>query len=89
MKAISLLLIPIDIMVVSGSIENRYSFEQYKTNFQKNYLSQQEHLYRHMISEGNFKKIHEINSNPKNTWKAVINHLTDSSTQELIGTSWL
>ena len=42
-----------------------------------------------MISEGNFKKIHEINSNPKNTWKAVIHYLTDSSTQELIGTSWL
>ena len=83
MKAINLLLIAIGIMVVSASIENRYSFEQYKTKFQKNYLSEQDHQYRHMIFEANIKKIHEINSNPKNTWKAGINHLTDRSPQEL------
>jgi len=59
------------------------SFEQYRTKFGKKYTSEEEHKYRQMIFEENLKKIHAINSNPRYTWKAAINHLTDRLPHEL------
>jgi len=53
------------------------SFDEFKTQFSKKYSSEQEHKFRELIFAENLKKINAINSNPKNTWKAGINHLTD------------
>jgi len=53
------------------------SFEQFKTSFNKKYTSEQEHKFREKVYQSNLKKIQAINSNPKYTWKAAVNHLTD------------
>jgi len=59
-----------------------YHFEQYKLDFNKKYSSEEEHLLRKKVFEENLKKIKAVNGNPKMTWKAGINHFTDSLPHE-------
>ena len=84
MKVIYYILPDIILMVLSTHAHNRANFEQYKVKFDKNYNTEQENQYRLMIFEANLKKIQEINNNPKNTWKAAVNHLTDRLPDEII-----
>jgi len=59
-----------------------YTFTDYEVEFTKNY-PQSEHEIRRLIFQENLSKIHEINRNPKMTWKAGVNHLTDRIESEL------
>jgi len=58
-------------------------FESFKNKFNKKYSTEEEHKYRQAIFEENMKKINAINSNPKNTWKAAINHFADRLPSEM------
>lgn len=60
-----------------------YSFAHYKIEFKKTYKTEAEHKIRELIYEANLKKVNEINSNKKYTWKAAINHLSDRIPSEL------
>lgn len=62
---------------------NAYTFEHFKTEFNKEYKTEQEHKMRELIFNQNLKRIKEINSNPKYTWKAGVNHLTDRIPSEI------
>jgi len=64
-------------MAISSHYATHYTFEEYKVNFNKKYHSEEEHQKRKALFEQNLQKIHQINSNPKSTWRAGINHLTD------------
>ncbi len=65
------------------SLQSEYSFEHYKTEFGKFYKTETEHKMRELIFNQKLKRIHEINSNPKSTWKAAVNHLTDRIPSEI------
>jgi len=60
-----------------------HTFASFKSKYGKKYTSEEEHKYREMIFEENLKKIHAINSNPKYTWRAAVNHLTDKLPHEM------
>jgi cathepsin L len=59
-----------------------YSFEQYKNDFQKEYLKEGEEEYRKAIFLRNLIKIEEHNANPKNTHTLGINQFTDLTDAE-------
>ena len=64
-------------------LKSEYNFEHFKNEFSKFYHSENEHKLRELIFNYNLDKIHEINSNPKMTWKAGVNHLTDRTPIEI------
>lgn len=57
--------------------EQPYTFEQYKAEYQKNYLKTGEEEYRRTIFLRNLVKIAEHNANPKNTHQLGVNQFTD------------
>jgi len=59
-----------------------YDFKQYLTEFQKEY-SPNEYAMREKIFNENLQRIKQHNKNPHATWKNGVNHLTDSTPQEL------
>jgi len=67
----------------SHEIAHEYTFSDYENEFGKKYADEQEHLLRKSIFEANFEKIRAINSNPKKTWKAGVNNLTDRMNTEI------
>ncbi len=64
-------------------LHSEYKFVHFKEEFGKKYGSELEHKMRELIFNENLKRIHEINSNPKKTWKAGVNHLTDRTPGEI------
>jgi len=52
-------------------LHSQYTFEHYQIEFGKVYKTEQEHKMRELIFNQKLKRIHEINSNPKYTWKAA------------------
>ena len=90
MKAIILLFITIltlqtiTIQTLKWSLENSqlYNFDHFLNQFEKKYDTEEETLLRKSIFEENLKKIHEINSNPKFTYKAGVNQFTDKTDEE-------
>lgn len=63
--------------------QSEYTFEHYKLEFSKTYKTEAEHKVRELIYKATLEKVNEINSNPKYTWKATINHLSDRIPSEL------
>jgi cathepsin L len=59
-----------------------YTFDQYKTEFNRNYDTEEETL-RRGIFEAQLKTIHTHNANPSHTWKMGVNHFTDRTEEEL------
>jgi uncharacterized protein (DUF2225 family) len=59
-----------------------YSFEQYKSDYQKSYLKEGEEEYRKAIFLRNLVKIEEHNANPKNTHTTGVNQFTDLTDAE-------
>jgi cathepsin L len=62
---------------------SEYNFEHFKLEFDRKYNSEDEHKYRELIFNYNLDKIRRINSNPRMTWKAGVNHLTDRTQTEM------
>lgn len=60
-----------------------YTFSDYMVEFNKNYQTEAEVRIRELTFNDNLRKIIEINSNPKFTWTAGINHLSDRIPEEL------
>ena len=54
-----------------------YSFQQYKAEYNKQYLKVGEEEYRKTIFLRNLVRMNEHNSNPINTWKMGINQFSD------------
>jgi hypothetical protein len=64
-------------------LSERYSFEQYKIDFHKEYLDQMENLMRREIFEKNLHIILQHNENLASTYRMGVNHFTDWTRQEL------
>ena len=62
---------------------SEYTFEHYKLEFSKSYSTEAEHKMREMNYNEALRKVNEINSNPKYTWKAAINKFSDRMQNEL------
>jgi len=67
---------------MENSSSKAYSFEQYKSDYQKSYLKEGEEEYRKAIFLRNLVKIEEHNANPKNTHTLGINQFTDLTDAE-------
>jgi hypothetical protein len=61
---------------------NDYTFEQYVTDFGKQYASHTETLNRKAIFEQNLKEILTHNSNPSHSWKKGVNEHADLTLEE-------
>jgi C1A family cysteine protease len=59
------------------------SFADYHRAYNKEYKDLEEHEMREKIFYANLEKIRKINADPRNTWKAGINHMTDRTEEEL------
>jgi len=66
------------------SLENAklYNFSHFMNEFEKKYDNEQELQFRKNVFETTLKKIHEVNANPKMTWKAGVNEFTDRTDEE-------
>jgi len=71
------------IVLMAIAANASHSFGDFKAKYSKKYTTEEEHKYREMVFEENLRKIHAINSNPKYTWKAAVNHLTDRLPSEM------
>jgi C1A family cysteine protease len=79
-----LLLSAAAIALYSMDVETQspYSFEQFKTDFSKNYNREGEEQYRRTIFLRNLIKIESHNSNPKNTYTQGVNQFSDLTDAE-------
>ena len=83
MKAIIFVLSAIFMVVCAHHTGSHTTFESFKKTYNKTYSSEQEHKFRELIFADNLRKIDAINRNPKYTWKAAVNHLTDLLPSEM------
>ncbi|EGD74032.1 hypothetical protein PTSG_05727 [Salpingoeca rosetta] len=54
-----------------------YSFEHFKAEYGKRYLSSEEHDFRRQVFERTLASVKAHNSDPTKTWKQGINHMSD------------
>ena len=59
------------------------TFADYHRAYNKEYKDLAEHEMREKIFYTNLEKIRKINADPRNTWRAGINHMTDRTEEEL------
>jgi len=67
---------------LEGNSAKPYSFDQYKTDYSKNYRDAGEEAYRRTIFLRNLIRIEEHNANPSNTYTQGINQFTDLMDEE-------
>jgi cathepsin L len=77
------ILILIITSIISNSNALELSFSDYHKNYNKSYKDAEEYAIRESIYNKNLELVRIINSNPKHTWKAAINHLADRNDEEL------